>query len=104
MEIKSKAETFIGFAMRTGKYRIGVNAVATLKRCALMIICSSASDNTQKQAEKLAKKFGCPLIATKEKKLEEITHKENGKVMAIVDKGLSKAILDNSEKEFIARI
>lgn len=104
MEIKSKAETFIGFAMRTGKYRIGVNAVATLKKCALMIVCGSASENTVKQAEKLAKKFNCPLIVPKEKKLEEITHRENGKVMAVVDKGLSKAILDNSEKDFIARI
>ena len=101
---KSKAETFIGFAMRTGNFRIGANAVATLKRANLVIVCSSASENTKKEAEKLAKKFKCPLIEPTEKTLEEITHRENAKVMAIADKNLSAAILDNLEKEFIARI
>ena len=101
---KSKAETFIGFAMRTGNFRIGANAAATLKRANLMIVCSSASENTKKEAEKLAKKFKCPLIEPTVKTLEEITHRENAKVMAIADKSLSAAILDNLEKEFIARI
>ena len=101
---KSKAETFIGFAMRTGNFRIGANAAATLKRASLMIVCSSASENTKKEAEKLAKKFKCPLIEPTVKTLEEITHRENAKVMAIADKSLSAAILDNLEKEFIARI
>ena len=101
---KSKAETFIGFAMRTGNFRIGANAAATLKRANLMIVCSSASENTKKEAEKLAKKFKCPLIEPTGKTLEEITHRENAKVMAIADKNLSAAILDNLEKEFIARI
>lgn len=104
METKSKAETFIGFAMRTGKFRIGANAVATLKKASLMIVCNSASENTKKDAEKLAKKFHCPLLETVSKTLEEITHRENAKVMAIADKELSKAVLGNSEKDFIARI
>lgn len=104
MEIKSKAETFIGFAMRTGKFRIGLNACGTLKGASLMIVCSSASENTVKQAKKLARRFGCVLLSPKEKTLEQITHRENAKVMAIADKELSKAILDNSENDFIARI
>ena len=104
METKSKAQTFIGFAMRTGNFKIGANAVATLKRAYVMIVCKSASDNTKKQAEKLAKNFHCPLLETTQNTLEEITHRENAKVMAIADKSLSNAILDNSEKDFIARI
>ena len=104
METKSKAETFIGFAIRTGNYRIGLNACATLKKASLMIVCGSASENSTKDAIKLAKKFGCPIISPTEKKLEEITHRENAKVMAIADKDLSKAILDNSQNDFIARI
>ncbi len=101
---KSKAQTFIGFAMRTGDFRIGANAVATLKRAYVMIVCSSASDNTKKQAEKQARKFHCPLIEPTEKTLEEITHRENAKVMAIANKDLSKAILNNLEKDFTLRI
>ncbi len=104
MEIKSKAETFIGFAMRTGKFRIGANAVGTLKKASLMIVCNTASENTVKDASKLAKRFGCPLLSPKEKTLEQITHRENAKVMAIADVELSKAIIDNSKNDFIARI
>ena len=103
MGIKSKAETFIGFAMRTGRFRIGVNASATLKKANLVIVCKTASENTLKDADKLAKKFVCPILITKEKTLEEYTRRENGKVMAVVDRELSKAILDNSENDFIAR-
>jgi ribosomal protein L7Ae-like RNA K-turn-binding protein len=104
LENKSKAETFIGFAMRTGKFRIGTNAVQTLKRAYLMIVCSSASQNTKEQAEKIAKKFHCQLIETASATLEQLTHRENAKVMAIADKNLSVAILENMEKDFIARI
>ena len=104
METKTKAETFIGFAMRTGKFRIGANAAATLKKASLMIVCNTASENTKKDAEKLAKKFHCPLLEPTEKTLGQMTHRENAKVMAIADKELSKAILDNSGKDFIARI
>ena len=101
---KSKAETFIGFAMRARKFRIGVNACMTLKRASLVIVCRSASDNTKKDAEKLAKKFKCPLIEPVTKTLDDLTHRENAKVMAISDKELSEAILNNLEKDFIARI
>jgi ribosomal protein L30E len=104
LENKSKAETFIGFAIRTGKFRIGTNAVQTLKRAYLMIVCSTASQNTKEQAEKIAKKFHCQLIETASTTLEQLTHRENAKVMAIADKNLSVAILENMEKDFIARI
>lgn len=69
-----------------------------------MIVCNSASENTVKDAVKLAKKFGCPIITPVQKKLEDITYRENAKVMAIADKDLSKAIIDNSKNDFIARI
>ena len=100
---KSKAETFIGFAMRARKFRIGVNACMTLKRASLVIVCRSASENTKKDAEKLSNKFHCPLLETKEKDLQDLTHKDNAKVMAIEDKALAQAILSNSEIEFIAK-
>ncbi len=103
MNNKSKALTFIGFAMRTGKFRIGANAAATLKRADLVIVCKTASDNTKKEADKLARKFHCPIIETKEITLEDVTHRENAKVMAIADKSLSRAILSNLDDDFIAR-
>lgn len=103
MENKSKAETFIGFAIRARKHKIGVNAVSTLKKANLIVVCRTASENTVSDAEKLRKKFRCPMLITKEKTLGEMVHRENAKVMAIADAALAKAIIDNSEKDFIAR-
>ena len=104
MENKTKAQTFIGFAIRSNKYRIGMNAVQTLKKINLLIVCCSASDNTKKLAQKVADKYHCKLLTTKQVNLEEMTHKENSKVMAITDFALAKAILDNCEDDFIVNI
>ena len=86
--------------MRSGKYKIGSNAIDTLKRASVMIVCSSVGENTLKQAVKQAKKFGCKLFKTGEDKLEDITHRENAKVMAITDKQLAQAIINDKEKDF----
>lgn len=103
MEQNNKANTFIGFAIRANKYRIGMNAVQTLKKINLLIVCCSASENTKKEVDKLGLKYHCPIIVCKEAMLEQITHRENSKVMAVTDKALAKAILDNAEKDFIVK-
>ena len=43
------------------------------------------------------------MLVSVSKTLSELTHRENAKVMAIADQALAQAILDNSEKDFIAR-
>ena len=104
MENKSKVETFIGFAMRAGKYKIGANAIATLKKANLIIVCGTASENSKKLAEKYARRFNAQLLETTNKTLSEFTHRDNAKMMAITDPTLAKAVLDNSENYLIARI
>ena len=101
MEKKSKVRTFIGFAIRSGKFRIGANSIATLKKVCLMIVCKTASENTKKEAQKKSRKFGCKLLITESETLSELTHRENAKVMAITDEKLSQAIIDNVEEQFI---
>lgn len=100
MEKKNKAFTFIGFAIKTGKYRIGLNAIETLKRANLMIVCKTISENSKEKAIKQAKKFNCPIVTTVNSSLEQITFKQNAKAMAIYDGKLAKAILENLEQEF----
>lgn len=101
MEQRSKAETFIGFLMRSKKYRVGMNAIKTLKKAFLLIVCFSASDNTKEEARKTATKLHAKVVFTKEKTLAEFTHRENAKVMAVLDKDLANAIICQSEKEYI---
>ena len=100
LENKSKAETYIGFAIRKGSYKIGVNAINTIKKAQLLIICSSAGEDTQNKSKKFARKWGCKILQIK-KPLKEVVFRENAKLMAITDKVLAEAILENINNEFI---
>ena len=100
MENKSKAQTLIGFCIKAGKCKIGTNAVATLKRAYLVIVCDSASDNAKDIALSYGKKFNCPVIKTQGVSLEQIVHKDNAKMMAISSKEFAKSITDYMENQF----
>lgn len=100
MENKSKAETYIGFAIRKGSYKIGVNAINTVKRAELLIICNTAGNDTKRQSVKLAKRFSCKILKIL-RPLSEVVFRDNAKLMAITDKALAQAIIENSENEFI---
>ena len=59
------------------------------------------SEAYKKQVQKIAKKFNAPMLITKDKLLEELIFKPEVKVMAITDKALTDAIMQNFEEEFI---
>ena len=69
---KSKAFTFIGFAIRARKVKMGVNAVKTLKKAVLLILCHTASENTLKEAVSLSNKLNAKLLILNEIELEEM--------------------------------
>lgn len=98
--IKSKIESYVGFALRSGKYRCGVNAIGTLKKAKLLILCATASDNTRGDAVKLSKKFHCDVVVSNKITVEKLTGKENCKLLAITDVSLAKAIKDNLNGDF----
>ena len=98
---KSKPLTFIGFAIRARKVRSGLNAIATLKGgVKVLIICSTASENSFSEAVKLCKKFNAPLVVSKTYKVEKIIKKEHCKLLAIQDESLGNAILQNLDEHF----
>lgn len=100
----TKAQTFIGFAIKSGKYKCGMNSCETLKRANLIIVSSDASDGTKKQAESLAKKLGARFLQTKIKPLSDYVHKDNVKIMAVTDFNIAKAIYEQKETDFIEGI
>lgn len=97
---KSKAFTFIGFAIKARKLRCGVNAISTLKKADLLILCSSASENTKKDAVKLSKKLNAKLLVLNEVLLESVVYKEKCKLVAVTDNALAKAILNSGDSRF----
>ncbi len=102
MENKSKAETFIGFAVRAGKMRTGLNTLSTLKRAYLIIVCHTAAEATIESAVKYAEKYKCAAFKTSVKPLEDYIYKQGVKIAAVTDRGLAKAISENSGTEFTA--
>ena len=100
MENKSKAETFIGFAIRAGKFRSGTNTLATLKKAYLIIVCETAAENTKKLAEKYAEKYRCKAFCSTERTLSDISHKDGIKIAAITDYSLATAVADNASPDF----
>jgi len=89
-----KIETYIGFAIKSGKLKKGMNVIENTRGIELLILCASASDNTKKQTKNLSVKLKKPLIISN-KLLSEILGKENCKTAAVTDKNLAKAILEN---------
>ena len=96
-----KIATYIGFARRARKVKVGVNAISTVKgRIPLMIVCATASENTLSDAKSLAKKHGAKLVMTKSITVEDFFDKENARLAAILDDSLAKAILENLTEEY----
>lgn len=100
--MKDKVFTYIGFSVKAGKVRLGVNAISTLKgKISLLLLCDTASRNTKNDALKLAKKYSSRIVLSKTYKLEEVFYKDNCKLAAILDESLAKAILDNLNENFV---
>ena len=97
MENKSKAETFIGFAVKCGKFRSGQNTLATIKSAHIILVCETAAENTKKTAEKYAAKYRCKAYITVGVKLCDLAHKDGIKIAAITDNSLAKAVADNAD-------
>lgn len=98
--IKSKTETFLGFCVKSRKIALGVNAIQLLnKGVYLIVVCYTATENGKKAAVKLKNKFNCPLIVCKSG-LENILHKQGVKTVAIKDKNLADAIINNLDDNF----
>ena len=97
--IKSKIESYIGFALRARKIRLGSGAISTLRNADLLIMDGTAAKNSQRLALKFKNRFSCPLIIC-ESGFAELIGKEDCKLAARCDESLSGAILDNLDGNF----
>lgn len=97
--IKSKIESYIGFAIRARKIRLGSGAISTLRAADLLIMDGTAAKNSQRLALKFKNRFSCPLVVC-ESGFAELIGKPDCKIAAICDKNLSDAILDNLDGNF----
>jgi hypothetical protein len=93
-------ETFIGFCVKARKISLGAGAIDTLKGGVyLILVCSSASENTFKLALKYKNRFSCPLIICK-RLLEDAVNKPNCKIAAVKDQSLAQAIINSVNEDY----
>lgn len=93
--LAGKIETYLGFCLRARKIALGGGMIDTLRKGVyLIIVCSTASENTFKLAIKYKNRFSCPLIVCRSG-LENAVHKEGCKIAAIRDISLARAIIEN---------
>lgn len=101
MELSTnKIQTYIGFAVRSNKYKKGIYSIKLLKSAGVVLVSRTAGKNTTKEATLIASRLKCPLVYTVGVDLEEISHIQGCKIMAITDNNLAKGILDNLGKDF----
>lgn len=97
---KDKVESYLGFCLRSRRIALGSGAIDCLRGGVhLIIVCSSAADNTFKKALKFKNRFSCPLMICK-CGLERAVNKQGCKIAAVKDYNLAKAILANVCEEY----
>ena len=91
--MNSKVETYIGFAIKKGSVVFGCDGIeSSKKRLLLLLYTPSLSQNSLSVLQKVSERTGCPLAQIDE---FEILTKKNCKALAICDRSLANAILEN---------
>lgn len=98
MQITSKAETYIGFSIKSGKIIWGLDNVLSCRvRPKLIVACNSLGENSEKKLLTYALSKGIKVLKLKNRHLEDIVNKSNCKVIGLTDSHLAQAVIDNSE-------
>ena len=91
--MNSKIETYVGFAIRKGSVVFGCDSIKTYrKKIWALLYTPSLSDNSLSVLKQVADRLNRPLACIPEM---EILTKKNCKALAICDKSLANAILEN---------
>ena len=98
MQISNKAETYIGFSIKSGRIIWGLdNILGSRKLPKLIIICSTLKDNSEKKLLTFADGKGIKALKLTDKTLDGIVNKANCKVIGLTDTNLAQAVIDNSQ-------
>lgn len=91
--MNSKIETYIGFAIRKGSAVFGCDCIARYrKKMYLIVHTPSLSQNSLEVLQAISKKSNVPLRQIDE---SDILNKRNCKALAICDKSLADAVINN---------
>ena len=91
--MNSKVETYIGFAIKKGSVVFGCDGIkSSKKKLLLLLYTTTLSGNSLSVLQQVAERTGCPIVQIED---YDMLRKKNCKALAICDKSLACAILEN---------
>lgn len=87
-----KIKTYVGFAVKSGEFVIGIDEVLKQKRLELIIVSNSLQPSSKSKVEAYAKKSNVKLLAFDGREFDFVTNMTNVKVFGLKNKNLASAI------------
>ncbi|MBR6779154.1 MAG: hypothetical protein IKM43_03325 [Clostridia bacterium] len=92
----NKIKSYVGFAIKAKKVVIGQSLIKrTTQKMMCILLDATASQNLKDLATNVASKQGCALILVEN--LQDMTHINDLKIIAITDESLGNAIIEQSK-------
>ena len=101
--MNNKLETLLGFAVKSGKIVFGFDNLCETRKNVKIVVCSPTTNEKVKQKLiLLCQHKSWKLIETIDK-LEDLIHRDNCKVVGLLDRSMSEAILKLENIKVITR-
>lgn len=94
----NKIKTYIGFAIKSRKIIFGYDNIITYKKNQhLILVSSTVNDKVKNKITLFAEKNNIKVVNLLEITVEELTDRDNSKIISIIDESLSSAIINQLE-------
>lgn len=101
--MSGKIEAYLGFSIKSNKVVFGFDALCeTTKRVSLVVVCPTVNPKVEQKLVTLCANKKWVMVKTNNV-LGELIHRDNCKVLAILDKSLANAILNSNEVNIIEK-
>ena len=99
----SKLEALLGFSVKSGKIVFGFDNLCETRKNVKMVIYSPTTNDKIKQKLKLLCEHKDWILAESIDNLEEVIHRDNCKVVGLLDRDMSNAIQKLENIKIITR-
>ena len=94
-----KVVSLLGFAIKAGKTVFGTDSIERYrKKKHLIFICNTMSEGSKEKLIRANK--GTPIVVCRDSSLEEITHRQGLKALALTDRQMAEALLNNINESY----
>lgn len=95
-----KIKSYLGFSIRSGKVIFGSDKLfESSKKPRIVIICSTQNDKVTNKVIRFCEEYDVKYYKLQNLVLGELIGRDNCKVIGVLDKSLSKAIIEELQME-----